>query len=111
MIPLLDWKALPLLALTLFASLAVVALERLSDLNLSHVQGDAYRQQVLQQDEWRATADADDDWRNQADDPRRQSRMEFGYERIREHERVQEMLDQDMHSFDPHGASVIRLHF
>lgn len=109
--PVFEWKTLPLLALALFASLAAVALERLNDLDLSHVHGDTYRQQVLGQEDWRETVDADDNWRNQVDDPGRQSRMEFGYERIREHERVQEMLDQDMYSFDPHGSTVIRLRF
>lgn len=96
--------------LALSASLASLAAERLSDLDLSQTYGSSFRSQVLDaQDEWRAD-DTGSDWRSDEDE-QKEGRIEFGYDEIREHQRIQEMLDQSSHDFGPSSATVMQYRF
>lgn len=92
--------------LALCASLAVIAAEPLSDLDLSQMYGSSFRSQILEsQDEWRENA-SDANWRADDEGPT-QGRIEFSAEQIREHERIQQMLDQQAHSFDPKTGPIL----
>ncbi|SFL93423.1 hypothetical protein [Marinobacter zhejiangensis] len=96
--------------LTLSASLAVVAAERLSDLDLSQMYGSTFQNQVLEtQNEWRSDG-SNANWRA-SDDDQTGGRIEFGYDEIREHQRVQEMLEQSTHDFRPSAATVLQYQF